>query len=150
LSLRPRLSDFESLPSEWKPFLELSYDRYTEGSWVEKILNDPTDPSLKEGFSDVSDGEGCFILAIDRFFDVYQRPYNFDWPPVKHGNLKTDGLSVILDRMEAWRPPKLPDLTTLAERYGDINSTLIHRNAFSVRNKWLDIYWRDKEKEGKD
>jgi RNA polymerase sigma-70 factor (ECF subfamily) len=150
LSLRPRLSDFESLPSEWKPFLELSYDRYTEGSWVKKILNDPTDPSLKEGFSDISDGEGCFILAIDRFFDVYQRPYNFDWPPVKHGNLKTDGLAAILDRMEAWRPPKLPDLATLAERYGDINSTLIHRNAFSVRNKWLDSYWRDKEKEGKD
>jgi MoaA/NifB/PqqE/SkfB family radical SAM enzyme len=144
LSLRPRLSDFEGLPSEWfdKPFLELSDDRYTEGSWKEKILNEPRDPSLKEGFSDVSDGEGSFILAVDRFFDVYQQPWNLDWPPVKHGNLKTDGLSVILDRMEAWRPPHLPNLTTLAKRYGDSNSTLIHRYVSSVRNKWLDIYFR--------
>ena len=146
--LRPSLSDLEMLPAGLEAFWEPPYDRYTESSWIERILTQPTDPSLESGFDpEVSDGEGSFILAVDRFFDVHQRPYNFNWPAVKHGNLRTDDLPAILDSMEAWRPPQLPDLTTLAERYGDRNSTLIHKNAFSIRNKWLDIYWRDERTE---
>jgi len=140
--LRPMLSHLEPLQPDLATFWEPPYDKYTERFWTEKILSQPIDPSLKQGFSDVSDGVGAFILAVGRFFDVYQRPYNFDLPPVKHGNLKTDGLAAILDRMEAWRPPQLLDLTTLAEKYGDKNSTLIHPNAFSVRNKWIDIHRR--------
>lgn len=125
--------------------LKPPYDKYTESSWIEKILAQPDEPSLMTtGFDEVSDDEGCYILIIDRLFDVYWEPYNLDWPPVKVGNLKTDGLSAILDRMEAHQTPQLPDLVTLAEKYGDRDSTLIHRYAFSVRNKWLDIYWQER------
>ena len=144
--LRPRLSDLENLP----PGVEMGslkppYSKYTENSWVEKILTQPDAPSLMtEGFDDVSDDEGCYILIVDETFDVYREPYNFDWPPLKLGNLKADGLSAILDRLEASHAPELPDLVTLAKKHGDRDSMLIHRYAFSVRNKWLDIYWQEK------
>ena len=120
--------------------LEPPYDKYTESAWVERILVNPTEPSfMTEGFDEFSDDEGCYILIIDRFFDVYREPYNFDWPPPKIGNLKADGLPVILDRLEAHQTPQLPDLAPLAEKYGDRDSTLLHRYAFSVRSKWLDM-----------
>jgi len=145
-SLRPRLSDFEMFQPVLEAFWTPPYDRYTESHWTEKILNQPTDPSLKQDSDpECSDGEGAFILAVDRFCDVYQLPYNFDWAPVKHGNLKTDGLAAILDSMEAWRPPQYPDIITLTEKYGDRKSTLIHRYPLSVQLKWIDNYWRDKE-----
>jgi RNA polymerase sigma factor (sigma-70 family) len=140
--LRPRLSDLEALPSAMAP-VEPPYDRYAESAWVERILANPTEQSfMTEGFDNVSDDEGCYILIIDELLDVYREPYNFDWPPAKIGNLKTDGLPVILDRLEAHQTPQLPDLVTLAEKYGNRDSMLIHRNAFSVRSKWLDMYWR--------
>ena len=143
--LRPRLSDLEALPSDMAP-VEPPYDKYTESSWVEGILANPTEPSfMKEEFDDISDDEGCYILIIDRLFDVYREPYNFDWPPAKIGNLKTDSLPVILDRLEAHQTPQIPDLVTLAGKFGDRDSTLIHRSAFSVRSKWLDMYWQDRE-----
>ena len=142
--LRPRLSDLEGLPPDMAP-LEPPYDKYTESAWVERILANPTEPSfMTEEFDDISNDEGCYILIIDRLFDVYREPYNFDWPPAKLGNLKADGLSVILDRLEAHQIPEIPGLVTLVKKYGDRDSTLIHRSAFSVRNKWLDMYWQDK------
>jgi len=145
-NLRPRLSDLETLPSDMAP-VEPPYDKYTESAWVERILANPTEPSfMKDGFDDVSDDEGCYILIIDRLFDVYREPYNFEWPPVKLGNLQTDGLPAILDRLEASQVPRIPDLATLAEKYGDRGSTLIHRHAFSVRSKWLDMYWQERQK----
>ncbi len=137
--LRPKLTDLEKLP----PGVDI--EKYTESSWIEKILAEPDDLSLMtQGFDDVSDDEGCYILIIDERFDVYREPYNFEWPPVKLGNLKADGLPVILDRLEAHQTPQLPELVTLAEKYGDRDSTLIHRYAFSVRNKWLDMYWQER------
>ncbi len=143
--LRPRLSDLETLSSDMAP-LEPPYDKYTESAWVEKIFSNPTEPSfLKDGFDDISDDEGCYILIIDRLFDVYREPYNFDWPPAKIGNLKTDSLQAILDRLEASQVPQIPDLVTLAERYRDRDSTLIHSSASSVRSKWLDMYWRERQ-----
>ncbi|MBM3237802.1 sigma-70 family RNA polymerase sigma factor [Candidatus Poribacteria bacterium] len=143
--LRPRLSDLEGLPSNLAP-VEPPYDKYTESAWVERILANPAEPSfLKDGFDDVSDDEGCYILIIDQLFDVYREPYNFEWPPVKLGNLKTDGLPAILDRLEASQVPRIPNLATLAEKYGDSGSTLIHRYASSVRSKWLDMYWRERQ-----
>lgn len=142
--LRPRLSDLESLPSHLAP-IKPPYDKYTESAWVERILASPTDPSfMTDGFDEVSDDEACYILIVDRLFDVYREPYNFQWPPAKIGNLKTDGLPAILDKLEAHQMPQLPDLVTLAGKYGDRDSTLIHRYAFSVRSKWLDMYWRER------
>ena len=85
-----------------------------------------------------------YILIVDETFDVYREPYNFDWPPLKLGNLKADGLPAILDRLETSQAPELPDLVTLAQKYGDRDSMVIHRYAFSVRNKWLDMYWQEK------
>lgn len=141
--LRPRLSDLENLPPDIAP-VEPPYDKYTEKSWIERIFADPTDPSLMtEGFDDVSDDSGCYILIIDRSLDIYREPYNFDWPPLRIGNLRTDGLSVILDKLEASQLPPVPDLVALAEKYGDRDSMLIHGRAFSVRSKWLDMYWQD-------
>ncbi|MFQ6043532.1 MAG: hypothetical protein ACE5PV_21985, partial [Candidatus Poribacteria bacterium] len=118
-------------------FLEPPYDRYTEGFWTEKILSQLADTSLELLSGEVS-GEKSPILAVDRFFDVYERPDC--WPAVKHGNLKTDGLAAILDRIEVWQQPQLPDIITLAERYGDRKSTFIHRYPFSVHLKWIDSY----------
>ena len=34
----------------------------------------------------------------------------------------------------------------LVDRHREaVHTLLIHRYAFSVRNKWLDMYWQDKE-----
>lgn len=142
--LRPRLSDLEALRPELEQFIEPPYDRYTESSWMQKVLNQPSDVSMKQivdeaaGDSDIEFYEGNAVLAVDRFFDVYERSFYYDWQPVKQGNLKTDGALAILERVRAYQPREYPDIGPLAQGYGDRDSTLIHIQLHSLRNKWID------------
>ena len=144
--LRPRLSDLEALRPELEQFMKPPYDKYTEGYWTEKVLNQPLNVSIKQimdeaaGESDTEFYERNAILAVDRSFDVYERSFYYDWSPVKQGNLKTDGVMAILERVREFQPREYPDIPMLAQGFGDKNSKLIHTKLSSLRNKWIDAW----------
>jgi len=148
--LRPRLSDLEALRPELEQFIKPPYDRYTEGYWAEKVQNQPQSVSEKQlldevgGESDAKFYERNAILVVDRFFDVYERSYHYDWQPVKQGNLKTDGALAILEKVRAWQPREYPDIPMLAQGFGDRNSMLIHTKLSSLQGKWLDTWMNAK------
>ena len=66
--------------------------------------------------------------------------FDFDPGDAKQGNLKEDGLAAILAKAASWEPPSYPRATVLAERYGDANSTLVHRRGASVQLQWIARY----------
>jgi MoaA/NifB/PqqE/SkfB family radical SAM enzyme len=133
-TLRPRLSDLEPvrhhLEERWGGLLE----QYTEAFLTARMLDscDTSHPTEKS-----SPGREVARLVVDGAFDVYEKPWLFEHGLVKLGNLKTDGLSAVLDRYAARKPPSYPDVADLARRYGDPESTLVHRRAASLHTKWI-------------
>lgn len=132
--LRPRPADLEPV----RDYLEARWGRnleeYTEGNWVRRLL-DPADPLPRPRRSvRHADSVG---LQIDRAFDVWEEPPLREHAAVRHGNLRTDGLGVIIDRFRAWELPDYPDVTELAAVYGNRESGLLHRNPMSLYVKWI-------------
>jgi hypothetical protein len=136
-TLRPKLSDLEPYRSRLLDYWKLPLERYTEGDLTKRTLENPEDSSLRFLERYGSDSRAP-SLWIDGSFDVWERAWNFDWEPVRHGNLKADGLDEVLDRVRAWKPPEFPSVKELAERYGNTESELLHPSAISLEKKWRD------------
>ncbi len=139
-TLRPRPADLEPIRhhvcERWGGDLE----DYTEGSWVSRLLDPADSLALPEQPRDQAKG-AAFI--VDAAFDIYEMPWPYAWSMmrhgrVRHGNLRADGLDAIIERHLAWERPHYPTATELAQRYGDRNSDLMHRNPMSLRAKWID------------
>lgn len=142
-SLRPVTADLEPVESilvdrgRYQPLTE-----YTEKSVTERIMQDPTQPELRLLFDREFDRRSVG-LYIDKHLNVFQGACQGEWPDKLHGSLKTDTLANIVARMAAWHPPRLPDIAVLAERYGDLQSELVHPYGLSVQMKWIDRFRQD-------
>ena len=77
-------------------------------------------------------------LTVDRKFDVYERAYNYNREPVKHGNLRENGTRELLQRIQSWQLPIYPNVVRLAEGFGDPASELIHTIGGNLQIKWMD------------
>ncbi len=139
-TLRPTLSDLKPIEEPLRKFWDLPLDQYTEAAWTKKILADPLDPALNL-IPPLDTSRQTLSLIVDANFDLYERgEFTFEWPPIKHGNLKAEPLETLLDRIRQWQPPKIPDTSTLAKTYGNPDSQLIHKYATSVHLKWIDLH----------
>jgi MoaA/NifB/PqqE/SkfB family radical SAM enzyme len=140
-ALRPTRADKERIAD----ILQRAPDRGsdTEASWVRQLA----ESGRKAGLcSYARPGQGPTERSLGRMrvspsFDVTE--LFFSRPPVRHGNVKRDGIDAVWAHvMETCLAP-MPEPEVLAQRYGDSRSEALHPGPDSVYMKLCDAYWRD-------
>jgi MoaA/NifB/PqqE/SkfB family radical SAM enzyme len=134
-TLRPRLADLEPIRHHVAQHWGGNLEDYTEGNWAGRLL-DLADPLTRPQQSSRNRQSVAFV--VDAAFDVYEKPWLFEYSPVLHGNAKDEGLDAVIERYLAWEPLQYPGVTELAGLYGDRGSNLLHRNPASLYVKWID------------
>jgi len=143
LPVADRITELTVVPDRWA-----SMETRTEAAWVQQALAGdwPTAP-------DRTPGELALVCRPD--LDVYSGLAGLY--RTRHGNLRTDGIAMVLGRALAhgrqpdeqlwFGPGPLPAPGELAARYGDAGGLGVHLGAESVRYLWLDRYRRQAGKE---